>query len=345
MLIFNNFSILPFIVKGWPPHRTFVHSKEQLELTKVIKINAKECNNFHPISVFIHSAVNYVNRRQTLRNTWVSDLKRLNISVYFALGLTNNHTIQQIIQTESQLYGDLIQFNFIDNYYNNTLKGISILRWISKFCRKSQYILKTDDDVMVNINEILNNLDNFNTGLSGSLFVGSGVERSTYQRWYMPAQYYPKTTYPPYLNGPAYIMTNDITDKLLRTIDEYKGFILDIDDMFITGIMAESAGIVRYDSDAVHAYSCNDVCVMYSTAITYECKTNEELINFYTEWKSNEITPDYCQTKQMYKLLLFFTAITLSSISLTLILNMYLKRMAKYKNISYYNNIHYKQLI
>ena len=324
--------------------RTYIHSAQQLELTKIVKIQPKVCNNIEPISVFIHSAAKYLERRQTLRSTWVNDVKLNNISVYFALGATYNASIQKMIEIEAQKYGDLIQFDFIDNYYNNTLKGISILRWINKFCSNSEFILKTDDDVVVDINEILRNLHRFESGISGSLFIGAGVDRWQFRKWHMPIQYYPQPTYPAYLNGPAYIMTTGISDRLLQTIERYSGFILDIDDMFITGIIAESAGILRHPSDYIHAYSCSDVCVMYFTAITYDCKTSEELTNFYIEWKSNRITAEYCQRKQTIRLFLFLTAVTLFSIGLSICVNLFPKRITKYKH-NCLTNSNSKQLI
>ena len=124
----------------------------------------QKCNNLQPISVFIHSAINYHDRRQIQRNTWVSDVKKHNISTYFVVGMTDNQRDQRMVEKEFEKYKDLIQFGFVDNYYNNTLKAISILRWIQKYCKQSKFILKTDDDVLVNIELFLKNLNKFKSG-------------------------------------------------------------------------------------------------------------------------------------------------------------------------------------
>lgn len=273
--------------------RTYYHNSNQLITTKTIKIQPKVlCNPLAPIAVFIHSTAKDIERRQTIRNTWLSDVKRRNISAYFAVGLSANQTIDDMLQIESHLYSDLIQFGFVDNYYNNTLKAIAILRWINNYCSSPQLILKTDDDVMVNISAVVHHLDLFKPGFSGTMFDRPSPERLVWAKWYMPYKYYPQSRYPLYLNGPAYVMTNNITQRLIAAIDNYTGYVLDIDDMFITGIMAERLGIERHNSNLIEGQECDNVCVMSSIAITYDCKTNEELALFWLKMKSS--SPEYC---------------------------------------------------
>ena len=80
------------------------------------------------------------------------------------VGMSDNQNDEQSLRKESEKYGDLIEFGFIDYYYNNTLKAVSLLHWIQKYCNQSKFILKTDDDVLVNIEIFLKNLDYFKPG-------------------------------------------------------------------------------------------------------------------------------------------------------------------------------------
>ena len=141
----------------------YYNSKEEIKLTKFIKIRPDKCNDYQPISVIIRTAANAFQRRQILRQTWVSDIKSRNISVYFSIGLTVNQTQQKFIEDEAIKYGDLIQFGFIDSYYNLTLKSIANLRWSENYCR-TKHVLSLDDDLFVNIEPILTNLHNFKRG-------------------------------------------------------------------------------------------------------------------------------------------------------------------------------------
>ena len=161
-----------------------VKTKEEMELTKALPvIDPKPCNDEHPIAVFIHSAARlsgkYFDRRMNSRNTWVSDVKKLKISVYFAIALNTDPIIDEGLRKESEKYGDIIQFAFKDDYFNLTLKAISILRWIDRKCRNAKWIVKTDDDILVDVIQIINNLNELEDGFHGIIFPKEKMHRDT----------------------------------------------------------------------------------------------------------------------------------------------------------------------
>jgi hypothetical protein len=51
---------------------------------------------------------------------------------------------------ESETYGDIVQTAFEDTYRNLTYKAMSVLRWVSTYCPSVTYVLKADDDAIVN---------------------------------------------------------------------------------------------------------------------------------------------------------------------------------------------------
>ena len=65
----------------------------------------------------------------------------------------------------------------------------------------------------------------------------------------MPIQYYSNNTYPSYIGGPAYVMSGNSNSKLINTINKYNGSILDLEDVFITGIISETSSVKRHHSD------------------------------------------------------------------------------------------------
>lgn len=73
----------------------------------------------------------------------------------FFKGHTPNTTIQDELSTEQSLYQDLIIANFIDSYDNLTLKTMSMLEWMKDYCNQSEYLLKTDDDMFINVGNLL----------------------------------------------------------------------------------------------------------------------------------------------------------------------------------------------
>ncbi|XP_054166012.1 beta-1,3-galactosyltransferase 1-like [Oppia nitens] len=276
--------------------RNYIHTKRELELTKNIILEPKhrQCFYNHPIVIFIHSSGQstgkYYEKRQVLRKTWVSDVKRYNISVYFVIALNTNDTVNRDLMKESQEYSDIIQFPFHESYYNLTLKAIAILRWICKNCPKHQLILKVDDDVVVNIEILLQNLNKFDkTAIYGSVLRHIGPQRNIGHKWFISQSVYPSNQLPSYMNGPAYIMTYSAVISLLHTIDQYNDHILDIDDLFITGVIAEKTGISRYDTTLIQSDGCLHVCDLYSTAIIYPCITSQKMTFLWNFFKNNSV--------------------------------------------------------
>ncbi|XP_075988139.1 uncharacterized protein LOC142984436 [Anticarsia gemmatalis] len=177
--------------------------------------------------------------------------------VVFLLGLPgndNDSAIQNKILEESERYGDVIQEGFIDSYNNLTLKSIMMLKWITNNCNDSvRYILKTDDDMYINVPNLIDNLrnrsrdfDNKTRGtrakeymLIGDLICGARPVLDSSNKWYSPRYMYGGRVYPKYLSGTGYALSSHVAralyDAALRT--NY----FHLEDIFITGMCAGRA--------------------------------------------------------------------------------------------------------
>ena len=60
------------------------------------------------------------------------------------------------IQNEHLLYGDIVQGDFVDTYRNLSLKAVVGNLWVSKFCSQAEFVVKTDDDMFVDLYEVKN---------------------------------------------------------------------------------------------------------------------------------------------------------------------------------------------
>jgi len=126
-------------------------------------------NNFtskHGKTLFVAiiSAPGNMEKRESIRNTWLSHLTSSNelgigLAGYaFIVGRTQNKSNQDDIDFESNLLEDIIQVDMMDSYYNLTLKVTGLLNWLNLNCQKVDFVLKVDDDVYVNVRNLAETL-------------------------------------------------------------------------------------------------------------------------------------------------------------------------------------------
>ncbi|KAK4885741.1 hypothetical protein RN001_002012 [Aquatica leii] len=203
------------------------------------------CKSKGFLLVIVCSSPMNFEQRVGIRESWGLDRNISNsiISIYFLLGLTINSTVQELIDTENDIYRDIIQENFIDTYNNLTIKSVMLLKLIKDECSESvKFIMKTDDDTFVNLPNLISTLRNTNTPiLFGKLIRHSKPIRNYYDKWYVPHYMYPDVVYPNYLSGTAYVMTPDISMKLFETALRVP--LLHLEDVYLTGICAKIANI------------------------------------------------------------------------------------------------------
>ena len=114
--------------------------------------------NDRSVFVAVISAPSNFEKRDIIRKTWKNHLKtvhRKNIlgiaGFGFILGLPQNDMIQKTIAEESKMYGDILQIGIPDFYRNLSLKVAGLLNWLFRRCSETDFVLKVDDDVYVNV--------------------------------------------------------------------------------------------------------------------------------------------------------------------------------------------------
>ncbi|XP_038053403.1 beta-1,3-galactosyltransferase 1-like [Patiria miniata] len=158
--------------------------------------------------------------RSLIRKTWGSAklVKGKRIVTMFLLGRRDAET-QHLLELENNHYHDIIQENFLDSYYNLTLKTLMGLRWAAQLCPNARYIMKVDVDMFVNVYNLVDRLDTAPTlnFAEGNLKDVTEPIRNRQSKWYTSRDVYPDKTYPPYLDGPAYLISGDLSARIFGT--------------------------------------------------------------------------------------------------------------------------------
>ena len=150
----------------------------QLDQVTTILSPANVCTSSSPplhLLVVVCSAVNNYESRQGIRKSWAKDQFILkDVRVVFLLGKLTNNSADSKLKYESDTFGDILQEEFIDSYANLTVKSLMLLKWFQQNCdgehAKVEYVLKTDDDMYVNLVNLRKTVEGNNS--DNNLLVG-----------------------------------------------------------------------------------------------------------------------------------------------------------------------------
>lgn len=210
--------------------------------------------------IVIMSAPGNIEARTGIRQTWGHYGQRSDMSIVFIVGTTNNTKLEKLVYNENLLYNDIIRGKFYDSYSNLTLKTISILEWTNKYCSKAKFILKTDDDMFINVPRLLSFIKKHEKNkniIYGRLAKKWKPIRNKKSKYYVSPGQFKSQYFPDFTTGPAYLLSNDVINKLYEAA--LNQTYLKLEDVFTTGIVAQKIGIKR-----VHANEFLNKRISYS---------------------------------------------------------------------------------
>ena len=251
-----------------PVYRGPLHYQYKYDINQI-----HTCNSSLELLIFVTSAPYKRVFRDAIRSSWASKnfTAKYNTKVLFLFGWDVDKVNNNLVEEESKQYQDIVRANFVDKYENLTLKSLAMLNWVLEYCRTARFLVKSDDDLYVNLPVILSDLRTFGTTkdkfLLGRIHPIYIVPRAEHvpkhnKKWIVSREEYPDDNYPEYLLGSAYAMT------LLTVPDLYKASMevpyLKIEDVFVTGVCANKVGIRRIEINClVHILPCKlrvDAC-------------------------------------------------------------------------------------
>ncbi|XP_040990376.1 hydroxyproline O-galactosyltransferase GALT3 isoform X2 [Juglans microcarpa x Juglans regia] len=186
-----------------------------VEHLKAPSVSRKRC----VMLVGVFSTGNNFERRMALRRSWMQyeAVRSGDVAVRFFVGLHKNNQVNFELWREAQAYGDVQLMPFVDYYSLIALKTIAICILGTKVL-PAKYIMKTDDDAFVRIDEVLSSLKGkaANGLLYGLISFESAPHRDKDSKWYISTEEWPHASYPPWAHGPGYIISRDIAKFIVR---------------------------------------------------------------------------------------------------------------------------------
>lgn len=312
-----------------------------INLTECIELykNDKPCNtlpinnyNYHFISkcehkcsmfnkkeqarvvYIIKSALDHFERRLAIRQSWGYEKRFSDVPIVtvFVLGFDpKNKDLQKKITNESKKYNDIVQAEFIDSYYNNTIKTMIGFKWAANYCNSSKFYFFADDDFYVSTRNVLRFIRNPlqyplylelpietiqvksdvmdyelppNVKLfSGFVFVSSPHRHHT-SKWYTSLEEYPYHLWPPYVTAGAYIVSREVLLNFYFASHFIKHF--RFDDIYL-GILAKKTYIEPLHCEEFYFYKKDYSAHNYQYVIaSHGYGDHKELLKVWNEQRS-----------------------------------------------------------
>lgn len=279
-LEFDSRELLSLLEAGRKPPYTALNSYEDYRFKIRNELKCKGPNLSVQTSVrlvlIIKSAVPNRRKRDAIRRSWGFENRFTDVQVrrVFVVGVTpENPTVQDSLDEEYVTHGDIVQADFVDTYYNNTIKTMLGYRWVTEYCPNAEFALFVDDDYYVSLKNLLRFVRNpwgFSAASqdgdydrkqrrsspdgrlwAGYVFPHSIPMRHRWSKWYISLAEYPFSRYPPYVTAGAYVLSSPAVRDLYRVAQYTRQF--RFDDIFL-GIVAQKARLRPLHSDAFRYY-------------------------------------------------------------------------------------------
>jgi hypothetical protein len=188
-----------------------------------------------PVELFIGilSAGNHFAERMAVRKSWMQHnlVKSSNVVTRFFVALNARKELNVELKKEAEFFGDIVIVPYMDNYDLVVLKTVAICEYGARAI-SARYIMKCDDDTFVKVDAVINEARKVPMGRS--LYIGNinyyhkplrhGKWAVTYEEW-------PEEDYPPYANGPGYIMSSDVALFVTSEFEKHKLRLFKMEDV------------------------------------------------------------------------------------------------------------------
>lgn len=257
-----------------------------------------KCRNSSPFLILLIAAEpSQADARNAIRQTWGNESAALGLGFLrlFLLG-TGRKTdafLQSSIEEESHVYHDIIQQDYQDTYYNLTIKTLMGMNWVATHCPHASYVMKTDSDMFVNTEYLIQKLlkpelPPKKRYFTGYLMRGYAPNRNKDSKWYMPPELYPSERYPIFCSGTGYVFSGDMAELIYQASLSIRR--LHLEDVYVGICLAK----LRIDPiPPPNEFLFNHWRVSYSSCkyshlITSHQFQPNELIKYWNHLQSNK---------------------------------------------------------
>ncbi|KAF8095735.1 hypothetical protein N665_0323s0003 [Sinapis alba] len=218
--ITGDLKLISILASGLPT------SEESEHVVDLEALKAPTLSPLRPLDLVIgvFSTANNFKRRMAVRRTWMQydDVRSGRVAVRFFVGLHKSPIVNLELWNEARTYGDVQLMPFVDYYSLISWKTLAICIFGTEV-DSAKFIMKTDDDAFVRVDEVLLSLSLINNTrglIYGLINSDSQPIRNPDSKWYISYEEWPEEKYPPWAHGPGYIVSRDIAESVSKLFKE-----------------------------------------------------------------------------------------------------------------------------
>ncbi|KAJ0253260.1 Beta-1,3-galactosyltransferase GALT1 [Hirschfeldia incana] len=218
--ITGDLKLISILASGLPT------SEESEHVVDLEALKAPPLSPLRPLDLVIgvFSTANNFKRRMAVRRTWMQydDVRSGRVAVRFFVGLHKSPIVNLELWNEARTYGDVQLMPFVDYYSLISWKTLAICIFGTEV-DSAKFIMKTDDDAFVRVDEVLFSLSLINNTrglIYGLINSDSQPIRNPDSKWYISYEEWPEEKYPPWAHGPGYIVSRDIAESVSKLFKE-----------------------------------------------------------------------------------------------------------------------------
>ncbi|KAJ8753522.1 hypothetical protein K2173_022763 [Erythroxylum novogranatense] len=179
------------------------------------------------------SAGNHFAERMAIRKSWMqhSLIKSSNVVARFFVALHPRKEVNFELKKEAEFFGDIVIVPYMDNYDLVVLKTVAICEYGVRTAR-AKYIMKGDDDTFIRVDAVINEARKVPRGRN--LYIGNinyYYKVLRHGKWAVTYEEWPEEVYPPYANGPGYILSSDIARFIVSEFERHKLRLFKMEDV------------------------------------------------------------------------------------------------------------------
>ena len=231
---------------------------------KIPLVRIPKCTHAYTLIILVQSRISHFSQRMVIRNTWGKNVifRKYKWRTFFLVAKSKYEQDSSLLYREFDEFNDLLIGDLYEDFYTLSLKLQMGFEWSVMHCNY-KYLLKADDDVFVNIQNLFRFIDAKSTPktklYAGNVQYAATVFRSG--RYGVSIAEYQKKLYPRYCSGGGFILSVDVVRKMMENFANV--IPMKIDDAYV-GELALKSGV-----DVLHV----NMFRMYE-----KCEYNELLI-------------------------------------------------------------------